>query len=56
MVEKKFLLINLWKDTDYFNRRSMDVHISKLRKYLSNDPNLSIENVHNKGFVLREKD
>lgn len=48
-------LIKIWKNDDYFTRQSMNVFITRLRKYLSNDPNynIEIENLHNKGFVLK---
>jgi len=47
-------LKNLWGRNDYFNRRSMDVHIARLRKYLKDDPGLRIVNIHGKGFILEE--
>lgn len=52
LVERTKILNELWGESDYFNRRSMDVFISKLRKYLNNDPNVKIVNVHGKGFIL----
>ena len=45
-------LQTLWGDDNYFNARSMDVFISKLRKRFRDNPNVSIENVHGKGFRL----
>ena len=54
LVETDQILNILWNDSNYFNRRSMDVFISKLRKYLSEDPNLKITNVHSKGYILQE--
>ena len=42
----------IWGSDDYFNGRSMDVFISKLRKYLSEDENIQIINVHGVGFKL----
>lgn len=54
LVETDQILRILWNDSNYFNRRSMDVFISKLRKYLSSDPNLRISNVHSKGYILEE--
>lgn len=47
------ILRELWGRNDFFNRRSMDVFISRLRKKLSADPALVIENVHGKGFIFR---
>lgn len=46
----------LWGDANYFNARSMDVFISKLRKRLKADPAIRIENVHGKGFRLVVED
>jgi DNA-binding response OmpR family regulator len=43
-----------WGANDYFARRSMDVFISHLRKYLAEDPSVEIRNVHGKGYVLTE--
>ncbi|MFT5601809.1 MAG: two-component system OmpR family response regulator [Flavobacteriales bacterium] len=42
----------VWGDDNYFNGRSMDVYIAKLRKYLKEDENVEIVNVHGKGFKL----
>lgn len=53
LVERKKILIDLWGSNDYFNRRSMDVIISRLRKYLKSDPCVAIINVHSKGFILK---
>ncbi|WP_417363417.1 response regulator transcription factor [Galbibacter sp.] len=49
----KDILIKIWGKNDYFNRKSLNVFISHLRKYLKHDPSISIENVHNKGFILK---
>ncbi|MCX2679899.1 response regulator transcription factor [Galbibacter sp. EGI 63066] len=49
----KDILTHIWGKNDYFNRKSLNVFISHLRKYLSKDPRISIENVHNKGFVFK---
>lgn len=54
ILDRKTTLKELWGESDYFNRRSMDVFISKLRKYLSQDPKIKITNVHGKGFVLED--
>ena len=50
-------LTEIWGTNDYFTARSMDVYITKLRKYFKNDTSLKIENVHGSGFrlVLEEK-
>ncbi|MTI39381.1 response regulator transcription factor [Fulvivirga lutimaris] len=52
ILDRNSTLKKLWGENDYFNRRSMDVFISRLRKYLEQDPNIKIKNVHGKGFVL----
>lgn len=45
-------LKEIWGDDSYFNARSMDVFITRLRKYLKPDPSVSIMNVHGKGYKL----
>lgn len=45
-------LKTIWHDSDYFTARSMDVYITKLRKYLKSDPRVQIINVHGKGYRL----
>jgi len=52
VLERNFTLRTIWIDDSYFNARSMDVYIAKLRKYLKNDPSIQIINVHGKGFKL----
>ena len=52
LASRKLALKKLWGEQDYFSRRSMDVFISRLRKYLSKDPDIRIINVHGKGFML----
>lgn len=52
ILDRKNTLKKLWGESDYFTRRSMDVFISRLRKYLSEDPSIEIKNVHGKGYVL----
>lgn len=51
-VDRNWALKKIWKDDSYFNARSMDVYISKLRKYLSDEENLKIVTIHGKGFKL----
>jgi len=51
-LERNFALRAIWNDDNYFNARSMDVYIARLRKYLTGDPALEIINVHGKGFKL----
>ena len=52
VLERNFTLKAIWIDDNYFNARSMDVYITKLRKYLKADPNVQIINVHGKGYKL----
>ncbi|GAB4448124.1 MAG: response regulator transcription factor [Bacteroidia bacterium] len=56
LLDRSFALRSIWGDDNYYNSRSMDVYIAKLRKYLSKDPNISIVNVHGKGFKLFVKE
>lgn len=51
-LRRDYILKTLWGNDDYFNGRSLDVFISKLRKYLRHDPRLEIVNVHGVGFRL----
>jgi len=55
IVERSTILERIWGENDYFMGRSMDVFISRLRKYLKTDENISIENIHGVGFRLNEK-
>ena len=55
MVTRETILNTLWKDNDYFMGRSMDVFISRLRKHLKSDSNVTIENVHGVGFIFKTK-
>ncbi len=54
VVKREELLMQLWGDVDYFHGRSLDVFISKLRRYLKEDQNLKIENIPTVGYVLRD--
>ncbi len=51
-VDRSNALIKIWHNDSYFNARSMDVYITKLRKYLKEDPSIEIMNVHGIGFKL----
>ena len=55
LLSRETALKSIWGDDDYFIGRSMDVFISKLRKYLKDDPKISITNVHGTGFKLEIK-
>lgn len=52
VLDRNYALRTIWEDDNYFNGRSMDVYIAKLRKYLKEDSNIEIINVHGKGFKL----
>ncbi len=52
ILTREEALISIWHDDNYFNGRSMDVFLSKLRKYLKDDPSVEILNVHGKGYKL----
>jgi len=52
ILERNFALKTIWIDDNYFNARSMDVYITKLRKYLKKDPSIEILNIHGKGYKL----
>jgi DNA-binding response OmpR family regulator len=52
IVKREDLLKDLWGDNDYFFGRSLDVFITKIRKYLKEDPELTIENVYRVGFIF----
>ncbi len=54
LLSRQYVLKNIWGKSDYFNRRSMDVFISKLRKYLAKDERIQITNVHGSGFILSD--
>ncbi|MBA3663130.1 MAG: response regulator transcription factor [Bacteroidetes bacterium] len=52
VLDRNFALKTIWHDDNYFNGRSMDVYIAKLRKYLMEDSKVEIINIHGKGFKL----
>jgi two-component system, OmpR family, response regulator VicR len=52
VVKRSVILEKLWGEDDYFLGRSMDVFISRLRKYLSGDPKIKLDNIHGVGFKL----
>jgi len=52
VVKRSVILEKLWGEDDYFLGRSMDVFISRLRKYLSSDPKIKLDNIHGVGFKL----
>ncbi len=54
VLKRSTILENVWGEDDYFLGRSLDVFISRLRKYLQQDVNIRIENIHGVGFRLQE--
>lgn len=52
ILERNYALKSIWIDDNYFNARSMDVYITKLRKLLRADPQIEIINIHGKGYKL----
>ena len=52
VIKREELLKELWGENDYFSGRSLDVFITKIRKYLREDPEISIENVFGVGFIF----
>ena len=52
VLDRGMALKQVWGDDNYFNGRSMDVYIAKLRKHLKRDESVQIINVHGKGFKL----
>ena len=50
VLERTYALKAIWEDDNYFNARSMDVYIAKLRKHLKQDDTIEIMNVHGRGF------
>lgn len=52
ILERNYALKAIWVDDNYFNARSMDVYITKLRKLLKEDPDIEIINIHGKGYKL----
>jgi DNA-binding response OmpR family regulator len=53
ICKREKILTELWGKSDYFNGRSLDVFIAKLRKYLKEDVDIEIENVHRIGYILK---
>lgn len=55
LLDRRTALIKLWGDDDIFNARSMDVYITRLRKFIRNDLSLNILNVRGQGYTLVER-
>jgi len=52
LLSREAALKKIWGTDDYFTARSMDVYVTKLRKYLSDDPQIVLKNIHGSGFQL----
>ena len=50
VTDRRSLLFKVWGDDSFFNSRSLDVYITKLRKYLKNDLNIELVTIRSKGF------
>ena len=55
LLPRETALRKIWGDDGYFTARSMDVFVTKLRKYIADDPNIEIRNIHGSGFWLDVK-
>ncbi|HSG68118.1 MAG TPA: response regulator transcription factor [Bacteroidales bacterium] len=53
VLPREQALISIWGEDNYFTTRSMDVFVSKLRKYLKDDPDVEIGTVHGSGYILK---
>ncbi len=56
LIGREMALKKIWGSDDYFTARSMDVYITKLRKFLSEDERINIKNIHGAGFQLIIRD
>ena len=56
LLPRETALRKIWGEDGYFTARSMDVFITKLRKFLANDSNIEIKNIHGSGFLLEVKE
>ncbi len=56
LLPRETALQKIWGDDGYFTARSMDVFVTKLRKYLTDDPSIEIKNIHGSGFSLEIKE
>jgi two-component system OmpR family response regulator len=52
LMPRELALVKIWNDDNYFTSRSMDVYIAKIRKHLSKDEKVEIENIHGEGFRM----
>jgi two-component system, OmpR family, response regulator len=56
LLPRDVALMKIWSDDSYFTTRSMDVFITRLRKYFEDDPGIEIKNIHGSGFILSVRD
>ena len=56
LLSREIALKRIWGDDGYFTTRSMDVFITKLRKYLKDDPSVEIRNIHGSGFIMTQNE
>ncbi|MFH2096616.1 MAG: response regulator transcription factor, partial [Bacteroidota bacterium] len=54
LVKRTYILNSVWGNDDYFTGRSLDVFVTKLRKYLENDPTVKIESIPTVGYILTD--
>ena len=54
LISRRTVLLKLWGDDNYFNSRSLDVYITRLRKYFIEDPAVEIINIRGKGYKLKD--
>jgi DNA-binding response OmpR family regulator len=54
LIKREEILMQLWGDVDYFHGRSLDVFISKIRRYLKEDNSIRIDNIPTVGYILKE--
>ncbi|MFN2439963.1 MAG: response regulator transcription factor [Chitinophagaceae bacterium] len=54
LVNRNVILREVWGKTDHFTARTMDVHLTKIRKHLAADSTITLVNVHGHGFILKE--
>ena len=55
LLTRELALKKIWGDDGYFTTRSMDVFITKLRKYFRDDPSIEIRNIHGSGFIMTQQ-
>ena len=53
LIQRDVFLKTIWEDNGFFVARSMDVFVSRIRKYLRNDPTIRIENIRSVGYILK---